>query len=79
MHVAFITSQCIADYMYNLRGVETGSDEYFEIRKQIHTRCAKRIYKVSVKNRGIYYKAGQYLGNLERIMPKEYTEILKVL
>ena len=24
-------------------------------------------------------KAGQYLGNLERVMPKEFTEVLKVL
>ena len=28
---------------------------------------------------GIYFKAGQYIGTLERMMPKEYTDALKVL
>lgn len=28
---------------------------------------------------GIYFKAGQYLGTLERIAPKEYTDALKGL
>lgn len=37
---------------------------------QIHNRVARRILFLSEINRGIYLKAGQYIGNLERIMPK---------
>lgn len=77
---AFVSFGLIGlDYTYNLRGIEFGSDEYFEKRKEIHTRCANRILSLSVKNKGIYLKFGQYIGNLERIAPKEYTDVLKVL
>jgi aarF domain-containing kinase len=34
---------------------------------------------LSKKNRGIYLKLGQYLGNLEKVMPKEFTEVLSIL
>jgi len=34
---------------------------------------------LSTSNRGIYLKAGQYISSLERIVPKEYTDVLKVL
>jgi len=27
----------------------------------------------------VYLKAGQYLGNLEKVMPHEFTDVLKVL
>lgn len=40
---------------------------------------AKRILELSQVNKGIYLKLGQYLGNLDRVMPWEYTEVLKVL
>jgi aarF domain-containing kinase len=65
--------------MYGLKGLDATQEEYFKQRSIIHARCAQRILKLSLKNRGIYLKAGQYLGNLERIMPKEYTDILSVL
>lgn len=40
---------------------------------------AKRILELSQINKGIYLKLGQYLGNLDRVMPWEYTDVLKVL
>jgi hypothetical protein len=49
---------CVGDYMYTLRGIDKSSDIYFDTRKMIHSRCAKRIYNLSINNRGIYYKAG---------------------
>jgi len=70
---------CIWDYYYTLQGYEYNSDEYHKIRSEIHSRSAKTILWLSEINRGIYLKAGQYIGNLERVMPKEYTEVLKVL
>lgn len=46
---------------------------------QVHTICAKRVLHLSEVNRGVYLKLGQYIGNLERIMPREWTDVLKVL
>lgn len=46
---------------------------------QIHYRVAHRILQLSEDNKGIYFKLGQYLGNLERVVPKEFTEVLQVL
>lgn len=77
---AFVTFGLIGiDYSYGLRGFEFGTDEYFEKRREIHSRSAKRILSLSIKNKGVYLKFGQYIGNLERIAPKEYTDVLKVL
>ena len=77
---AFVTFTTIGvDYSYNLRNLDYGTDEYYDRRREIHTRCAKRILSLSTRNKGIYLKFGQYIGNLERIAPKEYTDVLKVL
>jgi len=46
---------------------------------KIHYRVARRILKLSEQNKGIYLKLGQYLGNLERVVPREFTEVLHVL
>ena len=40
---------------------------------------ANRILQLSRRNRGIYLKLGQYLGNLEKVVPREFTEVLCVL
>jgi aarF domain-containing kinase len=40
---------------------------------------ANRILKLSIANKGIYLKLGQYLGNLDRVIPWEFVEVLKVL
>ncbi|CAG9316228.1 unnamed protein product [Blepharisma stoltei] len=74
-----ILALSVWDYYYNLRGLEYVSPEYHEARSKIHYRVANRILSLSVSSRGIYFKAGQYLGSLERIMPREFTEVLHVL
>lgn len=78
-HASYAFSRIGLDYVYGLRGYDSSTDEYYEKRKEIHTRSAKRILSLSIRNKGIYLKFGQYIGNLERIAPKEYTEVLKVL
>jgi aarF domain-containing kinase len=40
---------------------------------------ANRILEISKENKGIYLKLGQYIGNLEKVVPWEFTEVLKVL
>jgi len=76
---ARVVTLSVLDYMYNLKGLDPATDEYHEQRSIIHRRVANRILKLSVASRGIYFKAGQYLGNLDRIMPREFTEVLSVL
>jgi len=70
---------CAYDYIYGLKGLEYGTDEYTEKRAQIHTKVAARLKWMSTHCGGIYFKAGQYIGTLERMMPKEYTDALKSL
>ncbi len=45
----------------------------------MHFRVANRILKISKENKGIYLKLGQYLGNLDKIVPWEFVQVLKVL
>ncbi len=40
---------------------------------------ANRILEISKENKGIYLKLGQYIGNLDKVVPWEFTEVLKVL
>ena len=42
-------------------------------------RVANSILELSKANRGIYLKLGQYLGNLSKVVPWEFTQVLKVL
>ncbi len=42
-------------------------------------RVAESILQLSTSNRGIYLKLGQYLGNLDKVVPWEFTQVLKVL
>jgi aarF domain-containing kinase len=76
---AKILAMSVLDYKYSLRALDSTSDEYFAKRAEVNTRVANRILSLSIRTRGIYFKAGQYLGNLDRIMPKEFTDVLCVL
>lgn len=58
------------DYKKSLNGLEEDSDEYKEVQRECHQRCADRVLKLSQENGGIYLKFGQYIGNLERVIPK---------
>lgn len=74
-----ILAVSIYDYLYELGKIEYNTEEYHRKRSEIHYRVANRILELSKKNRGIYLKLGQYLGNLEKVVPKEFTEVLCVL
>ncbi|KAM3134993.1 hypothetical protein pb186bvf_012817 [Paramecium bursaria] len=67
------------DYKYYLSQYEYNSDDYHRERAIVNKRVAERILHLSKQNKGVYLKAGQYIGNLERVMPKEFTDTLKVL
>eukprot|EP01018_Ginkgo_biloba_P028577 Gb_41116 [translate_table: standard] len=66
------------DYKYSLRGYDDKSDEYYEIRSQVHLRAAKRILKLCEANKGFYIKAGQFMASMQQV-PKEYIATLSIL
>jgi aarF domain-containing kinase len=76
---AVILYRAVKDYELSLMGLEYNSEEYHKARHEVHMRVAESILDLSKSNRGIYLKLGQYLGNLEKVVPWEFTQVLKVL
>ncbi|KAH9316547.1 hypothetical protein KI387_025174, partial [Taxus chinensis] len=66
------------DYKYSLRGYDYKSEEYYQVRSQVHLRAAKRILKLCESNKGFYLKAGQFVASMQHV-PKEYTSTLSTL
>lgn len=63
----------------SLRNLEKGSDEYEAVKKKVNQRAAERLLYVCSKHGGVYTKFGQHISSMNHILPKEYTETLKVL
>lgn len=63
----------------SLRNLEKGSDEYEAVQKKVNQRAAERLLYVCSKHGGVYTKFGQHVSSMNHILPKEYTETLKVL
>lgn len=45
----------------------------------LHTRNARRLAQICLKNRGLYIKLGQHLAMLDYVLPQEYLDELKIL
>ncbi|XP_013372638.1 PREDICTED: uncharacterized aarF domain-containing protein kinase 1 isoform X4 [Chinchilla lanigera] len=67
------------DYLTSLRHVPYGSEEYLQLRSEVHLRSARRLCELCCANRGTFIKVGQHLGALDYLLPEEYTSTLKVL
>jgi len=67
------------DYWWSLRKVPEDSENYETVMKEIHQRSAERLVDGCLDNGGLYIKLGQGLVSMNHILPKEYTETLKVL
>ena len=70
---------CVYDYISSLRGLQYPSQEYIDARSECHKRTARKLLSLSTHCGGVYFKAGQYIGSLEKIAPKEYCDQLKKL
>ena len=68
-----VAASCVYDYISTLRNLEYPTREYLDARDGCHRRSADKIYYLATNCGGIYFKAGQYLGTLDRIVPKPYT------
>ena len=65
----WILYESFRDYQKSLNHIPYNTDEYHQARHEVHMRVANRILKLSKENRGIYLKLGQYLGNLDKVVP----------
>ena len=62
-------ASCVIDYSRSLKGLDYHTDQYKEVRKGCHERSAAKILWLSQTCGGIYLKAGQYFGSLDRMVP----------
>jgi len=74
---ALTTLSIIADYKRSLSNVS--EEDYEAEQSKVHKRSAEKLLKLVWKNRGTYVKVGQHLGGMDYLLPKEYTDTLKVL
>ena len=49
---------CVYDYIHGLKGLEYASDEYRSKQREIHKVVAARLFYMSNRCGGIYFKAG---------------------
>lgn len=54
----YVVGMAVLDYKYTLRNLEYNTKDYFKERSIVHDRVAKKILALSLKNRGVYLKAG---------------------
>ena len=71
MFTVYTASYILADYKVN-RGDR-------ENRGELHKRSAGRLLELCREYGGVFVKAGQYVGTMNHILPKEYTKTLSQL
>ncbi|CAF0965974.1 unnamed protein product [Rotaria magnacalcarata] len=67
------------DYKYHFWTIPDTSPEYDSKLKECHTRAAERIAQGCIENGGLYVKMGQGMVSADHILPKEYTDGLRLL
>ncbi|KAM7270850.1 hypothetical protein ACFE04_030064 [Oxalis oulophora] len=73
-----VTAASIAfDYQYSLLGLPEESSEKERIKREVHLRSAKKLQELCFKNKGIYIKLGQHVGQLEYLVPEEYVRTMR--
>lgn len=66
------------DYQKNVSHITDKENHRSEL-SEFYRRTAERIYELCKKSKGVYIKFGQYLSTLDRVIPKEVTDVLKKL
>ncbi|XP_072032630.1 aarF domain-containing protein kinase 1-like [Amphiura filiformis] len=69
----------VVDYKKTLFHVDDSTEQYKELKSQVHWRSAEKLRQMCCKNGGIFVKIGQYLGSLDYLLPEEYVKTMKVL
>ena len=62
-------------------GIMMATDYYFSTvwDSQLHYRNAERLYEMFKKNKGIYIKTGQHMGQMDNLVTDEYVEVFEPL
>ncbi|KAG8188058.1 hypothetical protein JTE90_009931 [Oedothorax gibbosus] len=76
---AVTVGKIAVDYKLSLRGVAAKSEEYEQLKSEVHFRSAKKLLDLCCKNGGAFIKVGQHIGALNYLLPFEYVSTLKVL
>nr|KAJ0191529.1 hypothetical protein LSAT_V11C800394420 [Lactuca sativa] len=71
------SNRVLLDYEYSLMGLPEGSDERARVKHELHTRNARRLEDLCFKNGGIYIKLGQHVGQLDFLVPLEYSKTMR--
>ena len=56
-----------------------GTNEYEELKTEVHQRSAEKLLGLCNKNGGCFIKVGQHIGALDYLLPEEYVSTMKVL
>lgn len=59
--------------------MDSNSDEYKQLKSEVHTEAAKMLLDLCCSNKGVYVKVGQHLATLDYLVPSEYIKVMKVL
>lgn len=60
-------------------GLDKESQEYKDLKSQVHQMGADKLLQLCCLNKGVYIKVGQHIGALDYLLPKEYVNTMKVL
>lgn len=69
----------VLDYKQSLHGNDVADEDYKQRKSQVHWRSAQKLLDLCCVNAGCFIKVGQHIAALEYLLPKEYTETLKIL
>lgn len=76
---AVTVGKIAVDYKITLRGIDVMTEEYENLRSEVHFRSARKLLDLCCKNGGAFIKVGQHIGALNYLLPYEYVSTLKVL
>lgn len=66
----------LVDYKWNTRGEMSSRQDVWD---DIHVRSAKRLVQLAETNGGLYVKSGQVFASMSHILPRQYTDTMRVL
>ncbi|KAL4587244.1 hypothetical protein LXL04_000112 [Taraxacum kok-saghyz] len=76
-HLSVTAATIAFDYEYSLWGLPEDGKERAKVKHEVHTRSARRLEELCLKNGGIYIKLGQHISQLEYLVPQEYINTLR--
>ncbi|GIY17131.1 aarF domain-containing protein kinase 1 [Caerostris darwini] len=76
---AVTVGKIAVDYKLSLKGLDVNTEEYENLKSEVHFRSARKLLNLCCENGGAFIKVGQHIGALNYLLPFEYVSTLKVL